>query len=1286
MNSHLQVARNRRVPASARKAISYSSFLALAVLALCQPLLAADLYVSPDGNDSNPGTRLAPFATIPHARDVVRAQIAGGMTSDITVHLGAGNYFIEQPVVFDDRDSGNNGHTITYLGAANLETRIYGGRRITGWTQVTASQYTATVSDLQQHCTLYENDEAANGGFYHTFADVTAGNWSRSGTTLTYYPRNLPITNQVVVLGTTPDVFYIKGRSTTQLVCNLVFDGLHMIGSGFTNSYPNVDFHFAAWTGVYDGRPYRNQILGGIWPELRHGQFYLRNARNIVVRNSKLYGAGFGTLFLDRWAQSNVVANCWIERTHNYGLYFQGWEPGRGASDGITTLAASYCNKFNVITNNVFRDNAGITYEYSGDNRIEHNLFNGCSIWEGGWRPQMINNIGYYSYYGAPPGGIPYPYAQTNVTFYDDKYIVTAENQGAGLTHTRNNLIRYNDISQAPRTWGDGGMLAHWGAGTGNVWAYNALHDIVALGGWCFFVLYNDDGSHRTTIKGNVVYWVNATAHNTAGIVSKGNFQMNTGNIFADCVLGQGGANIGPFCEEGTRATWATNIVAAEVGQPYTGSGTQTPVQAVRSGYMICGTNDTDANIARICGTNAFVAYPYVQTAGNNVYYYQRLDRADPSSPGAANLQNAVNGNLSVDRNSVYADPLFNRRHPWWDARHTDYVLQSGSPALARGFQQIDMSQIGLRAGFPFNVTNIFGQSVSKIRLAADYSRLLKVSVSGQRLTPNSGALPWARYNWMDFGAGQYDQFVVHLQYVASPKSQGTAIEIRLDAPDGALIGTLPYGQNTCRIATTTGIHDVFLVFPNENVQAVDWFIVNPRVIWTGNGADNTWSAATNWSGTVADGTPLYFGPSSRNTPSNDFAAVRSFASLGFDAGAPAYTLVGNGIALTGDIVNRSTNNQTINVPVTLSGRGAFSVDTGSAGVTLSGGLCGTCGGLNKAGSGTLTLPGAFMCKGDMVVAGGTLAVAQVQLANLVNIWIGKTNGANAVLNLEHNLINMGGKLYVDGVQMPDGTYGSSSSAASNKIDSAFSGTGVLIVQSGPCPPTYSTRADGHTVATFSIAGSGTWTVPAGVTQLEVLVVGGGGGCWDDGYQSGSGAGGMYYSASYAVTPGPIGITVGAGAINGTGSNSLFGTQLIAYGGMKGNGYTDGGDQGGYSLNGGATIVPGKLGYHYRPMDGNWCSGGGAGHAGYKGDVQLGGTGAVCRITGAAVHYAGGGGAPSSYASSGGTGHNLGGGGSGPVANGSRSFSGLANTGGGGGGGWGGGGGGGGSGVIIVAY
>ena len=364
------------------------------------------------------------------------------MTSDITVHVGAGNYFIEQAVVFDDRDGGQQ------RPHDHLPGRAEPGHphlRRTAYHRLDPSQRQRNTPPpwrtCSQHYTLYENDEAANGGYYHEFADVTAGNWSKNGTTLTYYPRNLPIANQVVVLGTTKDVFIVMGRSTSQIVSNIVFDGLHMIGSDYIGSWPGGDSDFPGYTGIYDGVQLTNIPIGVIFPEARHGQFYLRNAQNIVVRNSKLYGAGFMAAFFDRWAQSNTVENCWIENTGRDGLYFQGWEPGRGASDGITTLAASYCNKFNVVTNNVIYDvgrfggSMGVRFDFSGDNRLEHNIIKGASggAYHGhGWRPNMINILGYYVMHNMPAGYIPYPYDQAHITFYDDHYMVTRGQPGGG--------------------------------------------------------------------------------------------------------------------------------------------------------------------------------------------------------------------------------------------------------------------------------------------------------------------------------------------------------------------------------------------------------------------------------------------------------------------------------------------------------------------------------------------------------------------------------------------------------------------------------------------------------------------------------------------------------------------------------------------------------------------------------------------------------------------------------------------------------------------------------------
>jgi hypothetical protein len=234
----------------------------------------------------------------------------------------------------------------------------------------------------------------------------------------------------------------------------------------------------------------------------------------------------------------------------------------------------------------------------------------------------------------------------------------------------------------------------------------------------------------------------------------------------------------------------------------------------------------------------------------------------------------------------------------------------------------------------------------------------------------------------------------------------------------------------------------------------------------------------------------------------------------------------------------------------------------------------------------------------------------------------------------------------------------------------------------------YSTREDGKTVATFT-AGSGTWTVPAGVTLVEVLVVGGGGG--GDNWASGSGAGGMFYTDSYAVTPeSAMAITVGTGGIRGDtvpgdanggdGQLSKFGDLLIAYGGIHGMNYSaaGGGNQGAYSLDGGTSIVPGSA--PAEPRSWGWWSGSGAAATGTVGDSAAGGAGSPCSITGTETYYAGGGGANASGLGG------LGGGGNGADTFGGPSYPGVDGLGGGAGGGWGGPGGNGGSGIVIVAY
>ena len=235
-------------------------------------------------------------------------------------------------------------------------------------------------------------------------------------------------------------------------------------------------------------------------------------------------------------------------------------------------------------------------------------------------------------------------------------------------------------------------------------------------------------------------------------------------------------------------------------------------------------------------------------------------------------------------------------------------------------------------------------------------------------------------------------------------------------------------------------------------------------------------------------------------------------------------------------------------------------------------------------------------------------------------------------------------------------------------------------------------------VTSFTSTGSQTFSVPTGLTSVQVLVVAGGaGGGAGAGYEAGGGggAGGVIFSSSTPVTPGgSVSVTVGSGGssqtnTNGTslnpaanGNNSSFGPITATGGGAGGGQYyggQDGGSGGGRGGNSASQPIgngtpgqgnPGAAGTE-NGTDSYGGGGGGAGGAGGAppgGQGGVGGSGYTTSISGSSITYGGGGGGAGSYG--GGPG---GPGGSGGGGNGSSSYTnnqgnGTTNRGGGGGG------------------
>ncbi|HOB08356.1 MAG: right-handed parallel beta-helix repeat-containing protein [Limnochordia bacterium] len=122
--------------------------------------IQAVFFVSPEGNDANPGTIDRPFATIERARDAVR-EINRNMTGDIIVYLRDGTYRLERTLEFDERDSGTNGYRVIYQAYPGESPIISGGVPVTGWEQHDGSIYKASLERGGKLRALYVNGQRA---------------------------------------------------------------------------------------------------------------------------------------------------------------------------------------------------------------------------------------------------------------------------------------------------------------------------------------------------------------------------------------------------------------------------------------------------------------------------------------------------------------------------------------------------------------------------------------------------------------------------------------------------------------------------------------------------------------------------------------------------------------------------------------------------------------------------------------------------------------------------------------------------------------------------------------------------------------------------------------------------------------------------------------------------------------------------------------------------------------------------------------------------------------------
>jgi len=431
--------------------------------------------------------------------------------------------------------------------------------------------------------------------------------------------------------------------------------------------------------------------------------------------------------------------------------------------------------------------------------------------------------------------------------------------------------------------------------------------------------------------------------------------------------------------------------------------------------------------------------------------------------------------------------------------------------------------------------------------------------------------------------------------------------------------------------------------------------------------ADPVWQTSAGSLGTVNDGSRTGYSTSVLATTSDSVAVQYELSQGSLPSGA---SLSIDGI-ISGNltvVASNTTSNfhimavaQTVDSTVRRTER-QFSITVNAPSITFSpaSGSLGTLANFNRSAAG-LTAVSATVTSGSITNYAITSGAAPTGITlNTNGTWTGTANAETSDTTYSFTV-----------TATASGVYGTLTSTAS-----------YTITVQRPAATTFTS--------------SGTFTVPVGLTSVDVLVIGGGGSGGAAGgniqYEKGGGggAGGFIYRPAFPISPGvPISVTIGDGAgpqshspwgVGSPGANTSFSNlTAIGGGGASQSGGSGGGARGQTGAGQGSGQQPGQPGdsgtYGFGnpggPASGHQSGGGGG--AGGSGGLPNAGAGRSSNITGSTVFYAGGGGG---YGGSGGQG----GGGN------YNGQSGTSNTGGGGSGGHETPSGAGGKGVVIVAY
>jgi len=129
--------------------VSYKGFYLWLLVYISQIFVCegqTSIYLSPKGNDKNPGTRDLPFSTLQKAKEKVVGILKENPAQEIKVWLDDGIYPVTNPEIFRSQDSGKEGFAVQYKAIPGAVPVISGGKRLTSWTKSSDGIWETSIS------------------------------------------------------------------------------------------------------------------------------------------------------------------------------------------------------------------------------------------------------------------------------------------------------------------------------------------------------------------------------------------------------------------------------------------------------------------------------------------------------------------------------------------------------------------------------------------------------------------------------------------------------------------------------------------------------------------------------------------------------------------------------------------------------------------------------------------------------------------------------------------------------------------------------------------------------------------------------------------------------------------------------------------------------------------------------------------------------------------------------------------------------------------------------------